>query len=286
MTGMAIAAAAGATTLLLLAGYLFGAKRGQRAREALEQQASAQRQQAERLSAQLAEQSRSGGERQAMLQEIKGMLAPLGRDDGMNELRSELQRLQSSLSRGDGQEQAAAELQRDQKQLLELRRTMEPLLERQQRLQAFQARIETLLTPMMAREKLGQDLANIAVGKRTSKGMVEMLQRLCDRGGFDAVVLTDEAGLPLAASNNAENPEAMAGVSSLLLILADRIPRHGLPAPDAFVLRDRSGKLTMHRIFNANDKRYLLTVISEDRQLSPDLFDAVVGKLESLLARS
>lgn len=286
MTQVGIAVAFGATTVLLIAGYLFGARRGQKARLALVARAEEQDQENSRLKAQLEDKSNTrGSDNQALLRNIESLVRPLmQQDDGLSDLRGDLKRLTISL---DQSTQAQGETRRDeeQRQVRELRRAMEPLLDREQRVQHLQARLETLITPLMAREKLGQDLANLALTSKTSRGLGELLQNVADRGHFSAVLLSDEAGLPLAASDDTPNAEAMAGVSSLLLILADRIPRHGLSAPDAFILRDSSGKLTMHRIFASNDKRYLLSVISEDRQISPDLFDGVIGKLAGLLAK-
>ena len=49
----------------------------------------------------------------------------------------------------------------------------------------------------------------------------------------------------MACNKTCSTAETLAGTSSLLLILADRVPRHGAASPHSFVLHDEAGQVTL-----------------------------------------
>jgi hypothetical protein len=147
------------------------------------------------------------------------------------------------------------------KVLDELREVVAPLAEH--------ARVQTALTelPSLYRHRghLGQLLAEVA-----------------QRAGLSTMILSDEVGLPLAATA-ADGSEALAAAASLLLTLADRLASTGQPAPIGAVSRDVEGHLTLHRIFACGEERYVLTAVAKGTVLAPDSLDPILPQLRQLL---
>lgn len=234
MSLLAITLAAGAGLTLLCSGYLFGARRGLLAREALRQK--------------LAEQAQTE-----------------------STLRQQVARLE----------------QGGQKQLSEsLGALLEPLRAQEQKNEEAMRAMLKLVRPVVEKDRLSQGLQQLPQLSDSRSGLRELLDRLAERGGFAAVVLSDEAGLPMACNHSCTSAETLAGTSSLLLILAERVPRHGAARPHSFVLHDEAGQVTLHRIFSVGSQRYLLSVVSNSAPdfVQPELFDTPIARLRTLLS--
>ncbi|MCA9550146.1 MAG: hypothetical protein KC933_08930 [Myxococcales bacterium] len=175
-------------------------------------------------------------------------------------------RLEAMEAREDARQKELAALiasMDGRKVLDELREVMAPLAE--------QARVQSALSEMptmyLHRGHLGHLLREVAA-----------------RAGLSTMILSDEVGLPLAATS-ADASEALAAAASLLLTLADRLASTGQPAPVGVVTRDVEGHLTLHRIFSLDDERYVLTAVSKGTVLAPDSMDPVLPQLRQLLAQ-
>jgi hypothetical protein len=224
--------AATAAMTLLSSGYLFGIRRGLRARDALREE----------------------------LQHKTAEAAGLSR---------EVQRLQH---------EAASRLQTNLGELLEPLRAAE-----QKNAEAVRAVIQ-LVRPVLEKDRLSTELQELPQPAELRHGVRALLNGIAERGGLGSVVLCDESGLPLGCSAGCQAIETLAGTSSLLLILAERIPRHGAARPHSFVLYDEAGQVTLHRIFTAGDRRYLLSVVTNGVKVQPDMFEAAITRLRALLA--
>ena len=97
-------------------------------------------------------------------------------------------------------------------------------------------------------------------------------------------MLSDNEGLPLAASRNARDLDRLGATSSLLLLIADRIGRDDAPAALALMVHDGANMVTMCRIFNVGDQRLALTAVSPGGQLTPTALDPALVKVNAVLS--
>lgn len=150
---------------------------------------------------------------------------------------------------------------------------------------SVQAEIARALAPILDRERIGNELARIETGNGTLGELPRLLDSIAVRGGFNALLLGDEVGLPLAATTGARDVDAWAGGASLLLSLSDRLAQGGAAPLSAVLLQDESSQLTVHRIFRVGKERYILSAASRGQRIGPDALDAALGKVEAILDR-
>lgn len=160
-----------------------------------------------------------------------------------------------------------------------------PLLQRDREQQGLGETVQRLLAPMVERERRGLALAEAGRGATRRGELPALLESLAERGDFQAVVLSDETGLPLAASKKADQPEVLAACSSLMLTLSDRLKSSGQPDARAMVIRDEAQRLTIHRILNLGEERYVLVAITSSPSASPEILDPALPRIEALLGR-
>lgn len=146
---------------------------------------------------------------------------------------------------------------------------------------------QSVLSPVLVRERLTSDLAAVKANGGL-RDLPQLIDAIADAGAFSAVTLSDDAGLPVAASANAglsaDGVDRLVGTASLVLMLADRANLNGEPKPLGLVLHDESNRSVAYRIFGVSGSRFVLTAATRGRALSPDVLDPLVGKLETVLA--
>jgi len=160
-----------------------------------------------------------------------------------------------------------------------------PLLQREREQRGLGETVQRLLAPMVERERRGLALAEAGRGATRRGELPALLESLAERGDFQAVVLSDETGLPLAASKKADQPEVLAACSSLMLTLSDRLKSSGQPDARAMLIRDEAQRLTVHRILNLGGERYVLVAITASPSASPEILDPALPRIEALLGR-
>jgi len=215
-TFMAIASAA----VLLLAGYLFGIRQGNRARE--------------KLRIQLAEQKDSKID--ALLQKSEALqrfIEPLAEwDEHVEKLRSEMQRMQAS---------------------------------------------------MQSQDQVSLQLSNLQSTATSRSDLTTLMDEIAEKGQFQALLLSDEDGLPLVSSSNAEELDWLAAIASFVVIFGDRIQRDGAASPIAFLVRDSDNRDILCRIFHVGSRRLVLTAVSVEMQLTPGALDPALDKVTGIL---
>jgi predicted regulator of Ras-like GTPase activity (Roadblock/LC7/MglB family) len=242
-----------AAVLLLSAGYLLGAKRGFEAREQLQflnllqsQQNSQQTEELQRLREQLLQRQQN--------------------DTDIQSLRTELGKVQQVMTpliqRLTWQQQHDTDIQ-------SLRTELD--------------KVQQVVTPLIQRERLSFALANLETGAGRYRNLMDLVNQIAVKGSFSAVLLNDAEGLPLAASSNAKDLDRLAALSSMVLLLAERISRDDAPSPLAVMIHDESNKLTLCRIFRVGGRRLMLTAVSSDAQLLPTSLDPALVKLDTVL---
>lgn len=245
MIASAIIVGVGAAALLLLAGYLFGVKRGSEARQALLSENASQARALQRAKEQLLQQQ--------------------GANTGT--LRNDLEKMIEALVRHSDS----------------MQRLLEPLTRRDTELQELRSLVQHVLAPLLQRERLAFELSNLGGNAGDQGGVRQVLDQIADKGQFWGVLLSNEEGLPLAASGNVQDMERLSVFSSLVSLFADRIARNGAAAPLSVMMHDESNRATLCRIFEVGDQRLLLTAVSMGAQLSPIALDPALAKVDSAL---
>jgi hypothetical protein len=237
-----------AAVLVLTAGYLLGARRGAAARERLWQQT-------------------------------------LDVVDTYRRERSELLEQRSAVqSAGPGQELGKL-LELVLRQGDALQRLLEPLTSRMGADNDLRATVEHVLTPLARRERLIVALSDVQTGSGHQSDLTRLLDRIAEKGQFRAVVLSDDAGLPLAASSNAWDVERLSAIGSLLLMSADRIGREGAPAPLSLMVHDEENNVTLCRLFRVRGRRLLLIAVATGVELTSTALDPALTMVDNILSK-
>ncbi|HHW77421.1 MAG TPA: hypothetical protein GX399_10425 [Xanthomonadaceae bacterium] len=171
-------------------------------------------------------------------------------------------------------------------QAAEMKLLPERLLQRQSEQEdSLRATIQQVLTPLVQRERLSQELSHLEARLGHDSDLTILLDQMAEKGNFEAVLLSDEQGWPLATSSNTRNPERLGATASLLLLLADRMGRDGAPAPLALMLHDETNTAILCRIFRVGDQRLSITAASTGAQLTPTALDPVLMKVDAVLLK-
>ncbi len=144
--------------------------------------------------------------------------------------------------------------------------------------------IEDALAPLLTRERVARDLASIHLDRTGLGGLPDAIDAIATTGGFQTVVLSDDAGLPLAASTESEEIDILAGTAAYIQGLAERAVRSELPRPVSCVLLDDAQRTTVHRMFALGSERFTLSAVSRGAALFPGALDAALPAVERALA--
>jgi hypothetical protein len=144
--------------------------------------------------------------------------------------------------------------------------------------------IQDVLAPLVERERISLDLAQLASRGGQRRELVPLLDKIADVGRFETVLLTNEEGLPLAANLAAGHLERLAAASTRLALVADQIAGERGIAPRSVMLRDASDAITLCRMFRVQDQKLTLTALSNDSRLASTALDPALDKIEIALA--
>lgn len=144
------------------------------------------------------------------------------------------------------------------------------------------AQVREVMGPIAALARMQTALTGLPETFAHRGHLEGLLEEVASRASLTYVVLSDEAGLPLAASR-ADSPEAVAAAASVVLTLADRLEDSGQPAALGAVVHDAEGRRVLHRIFDAGSERYVLTAVAEGVTFGPDALDPVLPRVRRLL---
>jgi hypothetical protein len=165
----------------------------------------------------------------------------------------------------------------------ELARLRERVAEQHGDEEKLRVAIQRVLSPLVQREQLAQDLARVENRTGTQRDLTALLDQVAERGNLSAVLLSDEQGLPLAASSGARDLERLGATSSLMLLLADRLARDESHTPVSLLVHDADNSVTLCRLFHVDKQRLSLTAVSRGVQLGPAALDPVLVPLQTAL---
>jgi hypothetical protein len=112
-----------------------------------------------------------------------------------------------------------------------------------------------------------------------------LLAQVADEANMSQIVLSDDAGLPIAHAGDNDLSETLAATSSVFLSYIDRLKSAGLPHPVGAVVHDSQSQRLLFRVFGGGPDRFVLTAVTRGHRLEPLSLDPVVGRIESLLAK-
>jgi hypothetical protein len=147
---------------------------------------------------------------------------------------------------------------------------------------SLKATIEEVLTPLIRKEQLSQDLSHVSVGAH--RDLTSLLDQIADKAGFSTVLLSNEEGLPLAANSAAQDSGRLLATASLMLLVADRIAGQQAPAPLAFMIYDETDASTLCRIFRIHDQRLSLTAVTSGARVTPTVLDPALARVGAVLS--
>lgn len=148
---------------------------------------------------------------------------------------------------------------------------------------SLRATIQQVLTPLVRREQLAFELANLEA-KQGQSDLTVLLNQIAEKAHFATVLLSDDEGWPLAANSSTRDLERLGATALLLLLLADRLGRDGALAPLALMLLDETNNVILCRIFHIDGQRLSLTAVSGDAQLTPTALDPALVKVKAILS--
>lgn len=167
-----------------------------------------------------------------------------------------------------------------------IRRELEERKRRDQQADGtLQGAVRELLGPLVRREQVGYELAHLELGTGQRGELPRLLDDIARTGGLSAVILSDQDGLPLAASRGAEDLDRLAGHCSLVMVVADRLSRDSGPSPLAIMVHDDSNRLLLSRLFDVAGQKLLLTGVTGGTHLAPTALDPALAKLETVLGQ-
>jgi hypothetical protein len=241
------------TALLVFAGYIWGAKHGsQRRRQLLSQQIRMFRQQSHINREEL----------QHLRQQI-----------------NEQRRFNKASEKGVGEKIEAVLSQGN-----ELRQMVEPLIKRETEFQNFYMSVQQTLNTLMQPEQSHFDLSDLTINSKHRSELTRLLDQMAEKARLTTVMISDEAGLPLAFNSHATQTDRMAALSSLIVLLSERISRNNAPAPLSVIIYDEANTQTLCRIFQVNQQKLFLIAQSVGVHLTPTSLDAALPKVDSLLS--
>ncbi|WP_035648021.1 hypothetical protein [Bradyrhizobium sp. ORS 285] len=148
---------------------------------------------------------------------------------------------------------------------------------------SLRSAIQEVLAPLVERERISLDLAQLATRPGRRRELVPLLDRIAEVGRFETVLLTNEEGLPLAANTAGHHTEQLAAAATRLALVAEKIADENHIAPLSVMLRDESETTTLCRIFRVQDQTLTLTALSNDARLASVALDPALAKVQVAL---
>ena len=166
-----------------------------------------------------------------------------------------------------------------------LHRVIEPLAKWDEQVDKLRNEIKQMQSTILHHDQVALELTGLQTGSGNRDDLAILMNEIAEKAHFEAVLLSDENGLPLVASSNAKNLDRIAAIASFVVIFGDRISRDD-PAvfPVSFLVRDTTNRDILCRILQAGKQRLVLTAVSSQLQLTPTALDPTLGKVIDLLS--
>ena len=166
-----------------------------------------------------------------------------------------------------------------------LQRVIEPLAEWDVQVEKLRTDIiKQMQGTMTHHDQVALELTGLQTSTESRGDLTLLMDEIAEKARFEAVLLSDENGLPLVASSNAKNLDWMAAIASFVVIFGDRISRDNAASPVSFLVRNSGNQDVLCRIFHVGNQRLVLTAVSHKLQLTPSALDPALEKMIRLLS--
>ena len=165
-----------------------------------------------------------------------------------------------------------------------LQRVIEPLAEWDVQVEKLRVEIKQMQASMFQQDQVALELSNLQTSTKDRGDLSYLMNEIAEKAHFEAVLLSDENGLPLVSSNNAKDLDRLAAIVSFVVIFGDRMSRDDVASPVSFLVRDSINRDILCRIFHVGNQRLVMTAVSVKLQLSPSALDPALEKVTSLLS--
>lgn len=166
-----------------------------------------------------------------------------------------------------------------------LHRVIEPLSRWDEQVDKLRDEIKQMQHTILHHDQVALELNGLQTESGNRGDLALLMNEIAEKAHFEAVLLSDENGLPLVANSNAKNLDRIAAIASFVVIFGDRISRDDPKVfPVSFLVRDNTDKDILCRILQVGNQRLVLTAVSSQLQLTPTALDPTLGKVIHLLS--
>jgi len=167
-----------------------------------------------------------------------------------------------------------------------LQRVVEPLAKWDKQVETLNAAIKQVQDSVLLLDQGAVDLTDLETNDLNRSNLTRLMDEIAEKGHFKVMLLSDDKGLPIAASSNAQQLDKLAAISSLVVIFGDRISQDDNESPQSFLIHYENNMDILCRLFVIGEQRMVLTVISSKQKLTTSALDSVLPKFtESLNPR-
>jgi len=168
-----------------------------------------------------------------------------------------------------------------------LQRVVEPLAKWDKQVETLNAAIKQVQDSVLQLDQgTAVDLTDLETNDLNRSNLTRLMDEIAEKAHFKVMLLSDDKGLPIAASSNAKQLDKLAAISSLVVIFGDRISQDDNESPQSFLIHYENNMDILCRLFIIGEQRMVLTVISSKLKLTNGALDSVLPKFtESLNPR-
>lgn len=137
--------------------------------------------------------------------------------------------------------------------------------------------LEKILSRLQAEDDMARAVDPLAQAGRSA--LTSILTRIQEHGGYSAVVLSDDAGLVLAATGKEEVAELLAVAAASFGNTSERV--HGRRQTILETEADR--RWTLHRYFTVEEGKLCLSATRHGGSARPEALDGALGAFQRVL---
>ena len=164
-----------------------------------------------------------------------------------------------------------------------LQRVVEPLAEWDKQVDNLSAAIKQVQDSVLLLDQDAVDLTDLETNALNRGDLTRLMDEIAEKAQFKVMLLSDEKGLPVAASSDAQKLDKLAAIASLVVIFGDRISRDDTESPQSFLIHYANNIDTLCRLFYVGKQRLVLTAVSAEQKLTPASLDPALSKVEAIL---
>jgi hypothetical protein len=165
-----------------------------------------------------------------------------------------------------------------------LKQVIEPLTEWDVKVDSLREAIKQIQESMQSSGQSAVDLNGLQSSSTHRRDLAQLMNEIAEKAKFTVVLLSDENGLPLAASRNIADLDRLAAISAFVVNFGDRIRRNDDFMPVSLLFNDSNHNEILCRILKAGNRRLVLTAMNKGIPLTLNALDPALPKVISILS--